>query len=225
LEAQYYIFALKLQSAIMQNIKNIIFDYGNVIFNIDFSKVQQAWKKLGITNTDEFYSHKHQDPVFNLLERGEISNANFRDRIRQLTQKPELTDEQIDTAWNAIFVGIPPGNHELLLTLKEKYRTFLLSNINAIHYDYVHRYLKQEFGVDNNDQFFEKVYYSHLTGKRKPEAAIFEQVLHENNLNPAETLFIDDSPQHLATAKALGMQTYLMTAPDNIQEFFKRENL
>jgi len=209
----------------MQNIKNIIFDYGNVIFNINFNQVQDAWKKLGINNADEFYGHRHQDPVFNLLERGEISPAGFRERIRELTKKPELTDEQIDDAWNAIFVGIPQGNHELLLKLKDKYRTFLLSNINAIHYDYVHRYLKDEFGMDNNDGLFEKTYYSHLTGKRKPEPEIFEQVLNENNLNPAETLFIDDSPQHLEAAKKLGIQTFLMTAPDTIQQFFEREKL
>ncbi|WP_183578191.1 HAD family hydrolase [Mucilaginibacter sp. X5P1] len=209
----------------MQNIKNIIFDYGNVIFNINFAQVQDAWKKLGINNADDFYGHRHQDPVFNLLERGEISPEGFRARIRELTNKLELTDEQIDDAWNAIFVGIPQGNHELLLKLKDKYRTFLLSNINAIHYDYVHRYLKDEFGMNNNDGLFEKTYYSHLTGKRKPEPEIFEQVLNENNLNPAETLFIDDSPQHLETAKKLGLQTFLMTAPDTIQKFFEREKL
>lgn len=209
----------------MQNIKNIIFDYGNVIFNINFNNVQEAWQKLGINNAAEFYGHKHQDPVFNLLERGEITNAGFRDRIRELTQKPELTDEQIDNAWNAIFVGIPEGNHELLLKLKNKYRTFLLSNINAIHYDFVHNYLKKVYNLNSNDELFEKVYYSHLTGKRKPEPEIFEQVLNENNLNPAETLFIDDSPQHLESAKKLGLQTFLMTAPDTIQDFAKRENL
>lgn len=209
----------------MQNIKNIIFDYGNVIFNIDFKQVQQAWKALGINNADEFYGHRHQDPVFNLLERGEISNADFRNRIRELTHKPELTNEQIDNAWNAIFVGIPNGNHELLLKIKHKYRTFLLSNINAIHEDYVHQHLKSEYNIDSNNQFFEKVYYSHLMGKRKPEPAIFEQVLNENNLSPAETLFIDDSPQHLEAAKQLGIQTFLMTAPDTIQKFFEREKL
>jgi putative hydrolase of the HAD superfamily len=209
----------------MQNIKNIIFDYGNVIFNIDFTKVAQAWKQLGINNATEFYSHRQQDPVFNLLERGEISTADFRNKIRELSGKPDLTDEQIDGAWNTIFVDIPQGNHELLKQVKEKYRTFLLSNINAIHYDYVHNYLQKEFGMTGNDELFEKVYYSHLVGKRKPDAEIFEQVLHENNLNPAETLFIDDSPQHLETAQKLDMQTYLMTAPDTIQQFFKTNGL
>lgn len=209
----------------MKNIKNIIFDYGNVIFNIDFKKVQEAWARLGITNANEFYGHKQQDPVFNALERGEISPADFRDRIRQISHKPDLTDEQINRAWNSIFLDIPQGNHELLLQVKEKYRTFLLSNINAIHYDYVHDYLKREFNMDNNEHLFEKTYYSHLTGKRKPEPAIFEQVLQENGLNLAETLFIDDSPQHLEVARQLGIQTYLMTAPDTIQLFFKREGI
>lgn len=209
----------------MNKIKNIIFDYGNVIFHIDFNKVAEAWKQLGITNAHEFYGHRQQDDVFNALERGQITPEAFRNRIRELTKKPDLTEEQIDGAWNAIFVGIPEGNHELLAQLKHKYRTFLLSNINAIHFDYVHRYLKSEFGMENNDDLFEKVYYSHLMGKRKPDAEIFEQVLQENNLNPAETLFIDDSPQHLETGKKLGMQTYLMTAPDNIQQFFKVNGL
>ncbi|MCC8423642.1 HAD family phosphatase [Mucilaginibacter sp. UR6-11] len=209
----------------MNTIKNIIFDYGNVIFNIDFKKVAQAWKDLGITNADEFYGHRGQDDVFNALERGQISPGEFRDRIRVLTHKPELTDQQIDDAWNNIFVGIPRGNHELLLQLKNKYRTFLLSNINAIHYDFVHDYLKREYHMDDNADLFEKTYYSHLLGKRKPDAEIFEHVLYENNLDPAETLFIDDSPQHLETAKKLGLQTYLMSAPDTIQQYFTTNGL
>ncbi|GAA4086398.1 HAD family phosphatase [Mucilaginibacter panaciglaebae] len=209
----------------MNNIKNIIFDYGNVIFHIDFKRVAEAWKALGIDNADEFYGHRKQDDVFDALERGEISPPVFRDRIRELTHKPTLTDQQIDDAWNAIFIGIPKGNHELLLQLKHKYRTFLLSNINAIHYDYVHAYLKREYNMEDNSGLFEKVYYSHLMGKRKPDAEIFKQVLNENSLDPAETLFIDDSPQHLETAKKLGLQTYLMTAPDNIQDYFMNSGL
>jgi putative hydrolase of the HAD superfamily len=123
-----------------------------------------------------------------------------------------------------MLLGIEAGNNELLLNLKNKYRTFLLSNINAIHYDHIMAYLKTEFGFDGNDHLFEKTYYSHLTGKRKPEPEIFEQVLKENDLDPAETLFIDDSPQHLAAAQKLGIQTFLMTAPDTLQQFIKREN-
>ena len=209
----------------MQNIKNIIFDYGNVIFSIDFDRVQQSLKELGIRNVDEFYGHLQQDPIFDAFDRGQISAAQFRDRIREKSGKSALTDSEIDRAWNSILIGIAEGNHDLLLKLKSKYRTFLLSNINEIHFNYIMKYLKDEFGFDNNDHLFEKVYYSHFTGMRKPEPAIFEKVLEENNLNPAETLFIDDSPQHLAAAQVLGIQTFQMTAPDTIQAFAQREGL
>jgi putative hydrolase of the HAD superfamily len=209
----------------MQNIKNIIFDYGNVIFSIDFLRAQQAWKQLGINNAAEFFGHKQQDEIFDKFDRGEVTADEFRTYIRQKTGNSALTNDQINTAWNSMLLGIAPGNHELLLNLKDKYRTFLLSNINAIHYDHIMAYLKSEFGFDDNDHIFEKTYYSHLTGKRKPESGIFELVLKENNLDPAETLFIDDSPQHLAAAQKLGIQTFLMAAPDTLQQFFKREKL
>ncbi|WP_183560513.1 HAD family hydrolase [Mucilaginibacter sp. SP1R1] len=209
----------------MENIKNIIFDYGNVIFSLDFLRGQHAWNQLGINNAAEFFRHKQQDEIFDKFDRGEVTADEFRAYIRQKTSNQSLTNDQIDNAWNSMLLGITAGNHELLLNLKTKYRTFLLSNINAIHYDYIMAYLKSEFGFDNNDHLFEKTYYSHLTGKRKPEPHIFELVLNENNLNPAETLFIDDSPQHLAAAQKLGIQTFLMTAPDTLQQFFKREKL
>lgn len=201
----------------MSDIKNIIFDYGNVIFLLDFLKSQQAWKNLGVEDPSQFYSHKIQDKIFDAFERGEVEADSFRNYIREKLNNPELTDKQINDAWNSLLVGIPAGNMELLADLKTKYRTFLLSNINAIHYDYIMTYLKTDFSLDGNDHLFEKTYYSHLTGKRKPEIEIFQQVLDENNLDSAETLFVDDSPQHLVSAQKLGIKTYLMIAPDNIQ--------
>ncbi|WP_295769325.1 HAD family phosphatase [uncultured Mucilaginibacter sp.] len=209
----------------MKNIKNIIFDYGNVIFSIDFERVQKSLKDLGIKDVEVFFGHLQQDPVFDAFDRGQITSAQFRDKIREKAGKNDLTDEQIDAAWNSILIGIADGNHDLLLKLKDKYRTFLLSNINDIHYHFIMKYLNNNFGFDGNDHLFEKVYYSHFTGKRKPEQAIFEQVLFENGLNASETLFIDDSPQHLKGAEKLGIQTYLMKYPDTIQEFAKREGL
>jgi FMN phosphatase YigB (HAD superfamily) len=205
----------------MQNIKNIIFDYGNVIFTIDFKKTQNAFTALGVDNVESFYAHKGHHSIFDEFEKGEITADEFRNGIREITDKPNLTDQQIDDTWNSLLIGVPVGNHELLLEVKQQYRTFLLSNINEIHLDYINNYLKTEFDLDGNDVFFEKIYYSHLVAKRKPNKDIFEQVLEENKLNPSETLFIDDSPQHLKTAAELGIQTYLMTYPDTIQSFFE----
>jgi FMN phosphatase YigB (HAD superfamily) len=204
----------------MDNIKNIIFDYGNVIFTLDFKRSRQAWLDLGIADPDSFYSHYAQDNIFTEMDRGAVSEAEFRDHIRKIADKPGLTDAEIDGAWNALLVGVAPANHELLLRVKDQYRTFLLSNTNSIHHRWFTEYLKNEHGLQGNEPLFEKVYYSHIMGKRKPDAEIFQQVLDENTLDPAETLFIDDTAQHIEGAKKLGIQTYLMTAPDSIQLLF-----
>jgi putative hydrolase of the HAD superfamily len=209
----------------MDNIKNIIFDYGNVIYDIDFSLAQKAWTALGITNIESFYGHGQQSALFDAFDKGEITAAQFRDQIRLAVNNDKLTDEQIDTAWNSMLLGIQPGIHELLLQLKAKYRTFLLSNNNAIHYNHIMGQLKREYNFEGNDHLFEKVYYSHFMGMRKPNANIFEFVLNDAKLNPAETLFIDDSPQHLATAQKLGIQTFLLTAPDTLPAYIERAKL
>jgi putative hydrolase of the HAD superfamily len=209
----------------MQNIKNIIFDYGNVIFMLDFQKMKQGWESIAINNTEAFFAHGVQDPIFDKFDKGLISPGEFREFIREKSGKDGLTDDDIDAAWNSLLLGINKGTHEVLAELNKKYRTFLLSNINPIHYGYIMDYLQQEFGFEGNDHLFEKTYYSHLIGIRKPDPAIFAKVLNENNLVPGETLFIDDIAANLEPAKALGIQTYLMAAPDTIQDFIKREGL
>jgi putative hydrolase of the HAD superfamily len=209
----------------MQNIKNIIFDYGNVIFLLDFQKLKEGWKSLSIDNPDAFFSHGVQDPIFDAFDRGLATPTEFRDFIRKKIGKFDLTDEEIDAAWNSLLLGVDKGTHEVLAELNKKYRTFLLSNINPIHYDYIMNYLQKEFGFEGNDHLFEKTYYSHLIGIRKPDAAVFEKVLKENGLKAGETVFIDDIKANLDAAKALGLQTLLMKAPDTIQELIKRENL
>ncbi len=209
----------------MQKIKNIIFDYGNVIFDIDFQRTQQAFADLGIKNIDDFFAHKAHDPIFDEFEKGNISAAEWRNGIRRKAADFNLTDEQIDNAWNSLLVGVKKGNHELLLELKSKYKTFLLSNTNEIHYKWIIDYLKLHHQLENNSSLFIKDYYSHFMKMRKPNVDIFEKVLADHQLQPEETLFIDDSPQHLATASKLGLQTYLMKHPDNLQNYFKTNGL
>lgn len=209
----------------MQNIQNIIFDYGNVIFMIDFERAQKAFTDLGVDHVAQVFAHSGQTELFDDFDTGKISAKEFREGIRRLTGRLDLKDEQIDAAWNALLIGIPHGRHELLLKIKESYNTFLLSNTNEIHYKFIMDYLKRTYGLDDNRGFFIKDYYSHLLGMRKPNKEIFEFVLQAHNLKPAETLFIDDSPQHLATAAKLGIQTALLTAPDTLEMLLKRKGI
>jgi len=210
----------------MQHIKNIIFDYGNVIFEIDFKITQHAFAQLGITDIENFFAHKGHNHLFDDFETGAISPEEFRAGIRKAANKPELTDEQIDKAWNSLLIGTMQENHDLLLKVKAKYRTFLLSNNNEIHYNWIIDYLKTTFKINNYDDYFEKAYFSQHMKLRKPNTNIFEQVLKENNLNPAETLFIDDSPQHIEGAKKVGLNTLLMTEkPDQLESVLKSNGI
>jgi putative hydrolase of the HAD superfamily len=209
----------------MQNIKNIIFDYGNVIFMIDFLKTQQSFTDLGVENVEKFFAHSGHNSIFSEFEKGNITASEFRNGIRDIVQKPHLKDEEIDAAWTSLLIGVPPINHEILIKAKAKYRTFLLSNINEIHLDFISKYLQNTFNIQSNDVFFEKVYYSHIVRLRKPDRNIFEHVLSDSKLDVNETLFIDDSPQHLKTAQEMGFQTHLMTSEDSLQRFFERTGL
>ncbi|RZK79513.1 MAG: HAD family phosphatase [Pedobacter sp.] len=209
-----------------KKIKNIIFDYGNVIFEIDFKKAQNSLAALGIPEIESFFGHKGHHELFSQLETGSITAAQFREGIRAAAGNKNLTDDEIDAAWNSILIGVPNNVHDVLLEVKQKYRTFLLSNTNEIHYNFILEYLQKEFEMENNDHLFEKAYYSQIMLLRKPHVEIFERVLEENDLKPEETLFIDDSPQHLVGAKASGMQTLLMDKhPKDLRPFLVEKGL
>ncbi|TCD01022.1 HAD family hydrolase [Pedobacter psychroterrae] len=215
-----------METVLAQKIKNIIFDYGNVIFEIDFSKAQNALLQLGIPDIETFFGHKGHNNLFSELETGAISAAEFRNGIRLAAQNPDLKDEEIDTAWNSLLIGVPENVHDVLIEVKQKYRTFLLSNTNEIHYNYILDYLKRAYKIENNDGLFEKAYYSQLMLLRKPNVEIFERVIKENGLVPDETLFIDDSPQHLVGAKKAGLNTLLMDRnPKDLRQFLVEHNL
>src|SRR5215217_8311644 len=115
-----------METVLAQKIKNIIFDYGNVIFEIDFSRAQKALLQLGIPNIQEFFAHKAHNEIFNDFETASIAPEEFRNRIRIAANNNTLTDQQIDDAWNSLLVGVPSVEiHNTLLKVKEKYRTFL----------------------------------------------------------------------------------------------------
>jgi len=206
----------------MKNIKNIILDYGNVIFDIDFNRLRRSFADLGIKDVDAFYGHRAQHVLFDAFDKGIITAQQFRHEIRTATGNEELTDDTIDAAWNSLLIGVREGHHDLLLQLKERYRTFLLSNNNEIHYKWILGHLNEKFGVKDNSVFFERDYYSHLMGMRKPDREIFEFVMATHGLDPTQTLFIDDSPQHVETARTLGLEARLLEPGETLHALLNR---
>lgn len=195
------------------NIKNIIFDLGGVILNIDYHLTIDAFKKLGFDNFDDVFTQAKQTGIFDNLDKGIITPQEFRDGVRELSGKP-FSDQQIDDAWNAMLLDFPVHRLEILEKVHNQYRTFLLSNTNKIHIDVYNQILLNTFGVKDLSHFFEKEYYSHEVHMRKPDAEVFSLILEENGLKAEETLFIDDTEQHVIGARKVGLIAYHLKIKD-----------
>ncbi|MCF8297173.1 MAG: HAD family phosphatase [Saprospiraceae bacterium] len=192
-----------------QHIKNIIFDFGGVIYDIDFKLSNIKFKKFGINNLEELYFQAQESKLFEKLEKSEISASDFCEEIRKISGK-KISDDKIFSAWNALLIGYKIERIELLESIKKNYRTFLLSNTNIIHYEHYLAQLQNQFGHKDFSELFEKAYFSHQIKMKKPDKEIYEFVLSENNLKAEETLFIDDSKVNIEAAGKLGIQTYLL---------------
>lgn len=198
-----------------KNIKNIVFDLGGVLLNLDFPKAVNAFKKAGFSQVEE----QMQSDIFHQFEIGEISSEEFRAAIREHAQV-SLTDREIDDMWNLMLLDIPREKLELILNLRGKYMVYLLSNTNAIHWDYVCKNAFNYRGFRMSD-YFEEAYLSFEMHLAKPNPSIFEKMLQEANLLPKETLFIDDSEANCKAAEALGIHAYHYQIGDDLSKIFK----
>tara|TARA_B100000989_G_scaffold284127_1_gene250648 strand:- start:145 stop:765 length:621 start_codon:yes stop_codon:yes gene_type:complete len=201
----------------MNNIDTLIFDFGGVIINLDYSKPVNEFKKLGILDSKKLYSKKEQTKLFDSLECGQISDENFLNEIRKKSNTNDL--ELIKKAWNSILLNIPKERVHLLKKLSSKYKIFLLSNTNSIHLkEIISSYGEKKW--KNFISIFNDVYFSNQIGMRKPNEDVFFYIIKKNKLDVSKTLFIDDSPQHIKTAKKIGFETYHLTNSEDIISLF-----
>ena len=200
-----------------QNIRNIIFDLGGVILNIDYHRTTQSFIDLGITNFNELYSQFHADRFFEDFEKGMVEEATFIQKLK--SHVPAVSEKDILTSWNAMLLDFPARRINFLMKLKSKYRTFLLSNTNVIHHRAFQNILLDTTGTLN--ECFEKAYYSHELGLRKPDKEIFQLVLAENKLLPEETLFFDDTLANIDTARLLKLQVHYVKPGERMEELLR----
>ncbi len=187
----------------------IIFDLGGVIIDLDYHRTAAAFVKLGLENFDEIYSKAKQSNLFDDFEKGIMSEDGFRTELRKYLPQ-NTSGEQIDQAWNAMLIDIPVDRVEFLRQVGAKYRIFLLSNTNRIHVKAFSKMANDIFGKNNFLSIFEKCYLSCELGMRKPDAEIFEKVLSDNHLDRSQTLFIDDSIQHVEGALKIAIHAELL---------------
>lgn len=202
----------------IEGIKNIIFDLGNVVIDLDAEATKQDFKFLYGPDYKSIMTDLKERKVFKKYETGSISTQTFLNELASYDDN--ITFDEIKNAWNAMLLVIPEENYNILNKTKVKYRTFCLSNTNKLHMDFIYKQLKSTKGLSNLNGFFEKVYLSHEVGKRKPNEDIFKFVLESNNLKAEETLFIDDKEKHLIGAESLGIKTFHLTENMRLSDLF-----
>ena len=200
----------------MKTIKAIIFDLGGVLLDIDFRLTEKAFTDLGVKDFAAFFNQFHSNALFKKLETG-IDDHLFYDAFRSETGLA-LTNEKIREAWNALLLDFRVESLAVLPQLRQHYQLYLLSNTNEIHLqEFQRRYalLQREQAFD---ALFDAAYYSHRIGHRKPNASAFEYVMNAHQLNPAETIFIDDSVNNIEAAQQLGLQTIHLLPGMKVEE-------
>ncbi|RYU95805.1 HAD family hydrolase [Emticicia agri] len=201
-------------------VKAVIFDFGNVIINIDIPRTFQAFASLTGKRQAVIEKLVLENQLFRRYETGQFTDIEFREIVRQTVGFP-LSDHEVDRAWNSLLLDIPQERIDFLIELRKKYPIYLLSNTNNIHIEASNSYLKKTFGYRHLDELFDQLFLSYEIGMWKPDAEIYHYVLETINLKPHEVLFLDDNPHNIQSASALGMQTILVEPPTCITEYCK----
>jgi putative hydrolase of the HAD superfamily len=199
----------------MPAIRNIIFDLGGVFMNIDFRLTEKAFADLGVAHFHTMFTQHHANDLFVQLEIGAITPETFYEQFRQATGTA-LGDHQIRDAWNALLLHFPQERLDWLKEIRNRYRVFLFSNTNQIHYDSFIASAAKENNCPDFNGLFEKAYYSHEFGRRKPVVSAFTDLLALEALDAADTLFIDDTIANIEGAKQAGLQTIHLVAPQTV---------
>lgn len=187
-------------------IRNLIFDFGNVLFDLDLPRIPQHLQQLWGPYYPAAMQRLRQHRILELYETGSLSTEEFVETLRHAAPAP-LSTEQVLELWDSIFLEMPAHRFDLLLRLRQQYRVFLLSNINDLHARYITRYMLHRHGIrDFEATYFDGVYYSHLIRLRKPDREVYEYVLADAELQAPECLFFDDLEANVAAARQAGIQ-------------------
>ncbi len=205
--------------AVTAGIRNVIFDLGEVIIDLDIPGTIKKLCKHSGKSPDEVRKIYTSSDVFLNYEKGLISDQDFRAGANELLGT-SFEDDEFDLIWNGMLRDLPLKRLELLERLKSKYRVFLLSNTNEIHLREFTGLVRSISGKASMETYFEKAYYSHQIKMRKPDAEIFMYVLQNSNLVPGETLFLDDNADNIIGASACGIRAVRVINPDLIFEIF-----
>lgn len=187
-------------------IKNVVFDFGGVIVDIDRDKAVQAFIKLGLADADSRLDKYHQTGIFQELEEGKLSAEQFRKQLGDLCGR-ELTMQETKQAWLGFFNEVDVRKLDYILALRKSYQVYILSNTNPFVMSWA---CSPEFSPAEKplNDYCDKMYLSYQIGYTKPAPEIFGFMIKDSNMVPSETLFVDDGSSNIQRGRELGFQTF-----------------
>ncbi len=203
----------------MNKFRAVLLDFGNVVINIDPELTLKAFADITGKSLERVRDKMAESQLFKRYETGSFDDEEFREIVRQTLGYP-FSDAEVDAAWNALLLDVPPHRISLILDLKSRYKVFLLSNTNSLHIQACDRYFRNQFGISSVASVFDRAFFSYEMGLWKPEEEIYRQVLRETGFEPGEILFVDDNLLNIEAAGRLGFQTIHLVPPDDIANHF-----
>lgn len=199
-------------------VNTIIFDFGDIFINKDSEAKDKKLAQLGITHWSQ-----EMEKLELKLETGKINEEEFLKGLQRYTN--DATTQQIKEAWNAGIADFPLYRLEFLQKLAQNYRLFLLSNTDPIHLEKFEQEVGPSFYSDFY-QCFEKIYFSHEIGSRKPDEKAFYYLINKHEIQPKRTLVVDDKKINTDAAESLGFQVWnLQKGDEDVVELFDKKIL
>jgi len=186
------------------NIKNILFDLGGVILDINVQATLKQFYELGFPAELMQFPNSMTTDLYFKYETGKLNTEQFRNQIRKAAGV-EMTDRAFDEAWNAMLVRFPEERVALLNELSKRYKLYMLSNTSALHVKVFEKMYLDSAG-ESMHQVFDKIYYSHEIGWHKPDREAWEYVIKDAGIKAEETLFLDDNIHNIKASQELGFQ-------------------
>ncbi|MDE6582308.1 MAG: HAD family phosphatase [Duncaniella sp.] len=193
-------------------IKNLMFDLGGVIMDIDRMNCVRAFEKLGFSDISDYLGDYGQKEFFLGLENGSVDVEEFHRCVKEHVA-PGTTDAQIDEAFNEFLTGIPRHRLVQLRDLKKDYPVYLLSNTNPIMFSskIADQFRQESLTIDD---YFDGTVTSFEAKSYKPDRRIFEYAAEKFGIDPRETLFFDDSQKNVEAARSYGYQAVKVNPGD-----------
>jgi len=201
--------------------RNIIFDLGGVLLDLDVQKTFNAFGEMGLSKEVIMERYNSEGNFFLQFEKGQISANEFRASLRIMIGN-SVSNEKIDYAWNEMLRGFKKNTIRLLSDLSGKYPLYLLSNTNEIHLPFYSEQFRETSGGIMIQKHFTETYYSHIIGTRKPEPESFRYVLKDACIEPNETLFIDDFEENCVSARETGLVAHQFKPDENLRDVLGR---